>query len=211
MALFMNIKFYTIIALVLFSAACSKGDKHHHKHKKQEPIAASSTVNSDTNINNTFTTTCHTANDAEIVALFDRWNRSLITGNADAVVANYAPNAILLPMTSNQILRNNEEKKEYFQDFLTNHPSSEVKERAIQIGCNSAIDTGIYVLHYQKTGQKLIGRYNLTYQWDGNKWLISNHHVSIIPEQTNAIMHSNANADNYPIPPENMPATIVTH
>ena len=32
----------------------------------------------------------HAGNEAEIAALFDRWNASLATGNPDNVVANYA-------------------------------------------------------------------------------------------------------------------------
>jgi len=35
----------------------------------------------------------------EIAALFDRWNRSLQTGDAHQVVANYAARSILLPTT----------------------------------------------------------------------------------------------------------------
>ena len=34
-------------------------------------------------------------------ALFDRWNESLRTLDADKVVANYAPDGVLLPTVSN--------------------------------------------------------------------------------------------------------------
>ena len=45
---------------------------------------------------------CKSTSEAEISALFDRWNASLQTGDPHKVVANYAPRSILLPTVSNK-------------------------------------------------------------------------------------------------------------
>jgi hypothetical protein len=50
----------------------------------------------------------------EISALFDRWNRSLQTGDPHKVVANYAERSVLLPTVSNKprltaVLKNNKD------------------------------------------------------------------------------------------------------
>jgi hypothetical protein len=43
------------------------------------------------------TMTCAPVTQQEIAALFERWNASLATHEADKVTANYAPDAVLLP------------------------------------------------------------------------------------------------------------------
>jgi hypothetical protein len=54
--------------------------------------------------------------------------------------------------------------------------------RSIELGCNTAIDVGLYTFTYAKTGEVIKGRYTFTYRWDGSKWLISSHHSSVMPE-----------------------------
>ncbi|HLL28802.1 MAG TPA: hypothetical protein VKT73_14275 [Xanthobacteraceae bacterium] len=46
--------------------------------------------------------TCKTINKDQIAALFDRWNKSLATHEAAKVTANYAPDAALLAVVSNE-------------------------------------------------------------------------------------------------------------
>lgn len=130
--------------------------------------------------------TCHATTDSEIAALFDRWNAGLKTGKADIVISNYAPDSILLPTVSNKIYHSVAEKKDYFEHFLTKAPISEINERYIKIGCNSAIDTGIYTFHYGTTDESVTGRYTFTYEWNGNKWLITSHHSSLMPEKVSS-------------------------
>jgi hypothetical protein len=49
------------------------------------------------------TEVCKATNEQEISALFDRWNRSLQTGDPHKVVANYAERSVLLPTVSNKV------------------------------------------------------------------------------------------------------------
>lgn len=126
---------------------------------------------------------CKQVTETEIVALFERWNASLQTGDARKVVANYAPQSILLPTVSNQPRFTPEEKEDYFRHFLVNQPSGRVDLRRIELGCNMAVDSGLYTFAFAKTGALVKARYTYTYRWDGGQWLITSHHSSAMPEQ----------------------------
>lgn len=129
---------------------------------------------------------CKATNDTEIASLFDRWNNALRTGKSENVVANYAPDSVLLPTLSNKVRYSVDEKRDYFNHFLAKAPVGEINERHIQIGCNTALDAGVYTFTFGKTGEKATGRYSYTYQWDGKEWLITSHHSSLMPEQPTA-------------------------
>jgi len=133
------------------------------------------------------TEVCKATDQTEIASLFDRWNDSLQTGDADAVVANYAERSILLPTVSNTPRLTPTEKRDYFEkEFLPKAPSGRIDQRFIQIGCNSAVDAGLYTFTLGKTGEQVSARYSYTYSWDGSKWLITSHHSSAMPETTGA-------------------------
>ena len=70
---------------------------------------------------------CYTiATQQEIAALFDRWNASLQTCDAEKVVNNHAEDSILLPTISNTPRLTRAEKEDYFRAFLENKPSSTI-------------------------------------------------------------------------------------
>ncbi len=129
---------------------------------------------------------CKYPNNEEVASWFDRWNRSLQTGNAEAVVANYAEPSLLLPTASDKARWTPEEKEKYFRDiFLPLRPTGVIDlPRFIEIGCNRAVDAGFYTFTYQATGKVVKARYTFTYRWDGSKWLITTHHSSVVPPAT---------------------------
>ncbi|MGV8894581.1 MAG: SgcJ/EcaC family oxidoreductase [Burkholderiaceae bacterium] len=129
------------------------------------------------------TESCKATSEQEIAALFDRWNQSLLTNDAHQVVANYAERSILLPTASNKPRLTAEEKEEYFHHFLENRPSGKIDLRSVEIGCNTAVDAGLYTFTFAKTGAALSARYTYTYRWDGAKWRITSHHSSYLPER----------------------------
>ena len=126
---------------------------------------------------------CKATSEQEIAALFDRWNQSLQTGDPHKVVDNYAVRSILLPTVSNKPRLTPEEKEDYFHHFLEDRPSGKIDLRSIELGCNSAVDAGLYTFTFAKTGAMVSGRFSYTYRWDGKQWLITSHHSSAMPEK----------------------------
>ncbi|WP_139172099.1 SgcJ/EcaC family oxidoreductase [Geoalkalibacter ferrihydriticus] len=131
----------------------------------------------------TYTEVCKAVTEQEIAALFDRWNASLQTGDPTKVVQNYAERSILLPTVSNKPRLTVEEKKDYFHHFLEDRPSGRIDMRTIELGCNTAVDAGLYTFTFAKTGASVSGRYSYTYRWNGSEWLITSHHSSAMPEK----------------------------
>jgi uncharacterized protein (TIGR02246 family) len=126
---------------------------------------------------------CKPASEKKIAALFDRWNASLHTGDPHKVVANYAEDSILLPTLSNLPRLTPESKEEYFEHFLADEPSGVIDFRRIYLGCNVAVDAGLYTFTFARTGLVVPARYTYTYRWDGSQWLITSHHSSALPEK----------------------------
>ena len=129
------------------------------------------------------TEVCKATNEQDISALFDRWNRSLQTGDPHKVVANYAERSVLLPTVSNKPRLTAAEKEDYFHHFLENKPVGKINSRTIEIGCNTAVDTGLYTFTFGTTGAQIKARYTYTYKWNGKQWLITSHHSSAMPEK----------------------------
>ena len=130
---------------------------------------------------NAKSTECAKISEKEVAALFDRWNASLKTGNPDAVVANYADDAVLLPTVSNKPRTNHAEIREYFVHFLEKEPQGTIDKRIIKIGCNVAQDVGTYTFKL-KGGKTVPARYSFVYEKENGKWLIEHHHSSAMPE-----------------------------
>ena len=147
-------------------------------------IAGCATTTSNNSQSSTVCTKSRIATtEQEIASLFDRWNQSLQSGDPQKVVANYAERSILLPTVSNKVRLTPAEKVDYFHHFLENQPSGEIDMRQIQLGCDMAVDTGLYTFYFAKTGGKMRARYSFTYRWDGKQWLIISHHSSAMPEK----------------------------
>ena len=126
---------------------------------------------------------CRATTDSEIAALFDRWNQSLASRDPAKVVANYAVESILLPTVSNKPRLSPADKLDYFESFLKLLPKGAIDMRTIQVGCNTALDAGIYTFT-MGDGRQVQARYTFTYKWDGAQWLITSHHSSAMPEKT---------------------------
>lgn len=128
-------------------------------------------------------TAARSTSEAEIAALFDRWNQSLQTGDPHKVVANYAERSILLPTVSNKPRLTPTEREDYFHHFLAKRPSGKIDLRQIDISGDMAVDSGLYTFTFAETGEVVSGRYTFVYKWDGEQWLIISHHSSVMPEK----------------------------
>ena len=134
---------------------------------------------------------CKRTSEKEIQELFTRWNDSLLAGDYHKVVSeNYALDSILLPTVSSVPRVSVASKEDYFHHFLESEPSGKITFSHIQIGCNSAIDSGLYTFTFAKprdgSPSTVHARYTYTYIWTGKKWLISSHHSSVNPTEIEA-------------------------
>ncbi|MBW3085131.1 hypothetical protein KEM60_01327 [Austwickia sp. TVS 96-490-7B] len=122
--------------------------------------------------------------EAEIAALFDRWNSVMQNSDAKAVDALYMPDATLLPSLSEHLCENAEERLAYYEMFLAKKPWVSVIERHIYRGHGMAVDVGRYRLEFQEEVERLEGRYSFAYVWNGEEWAIVSHHSSFEPDLT---------------------------
>lgn len=127
------------------------------------------------------TQSCAPIDESGVAALFERWNQSLQTGKPDVVAKNYAERSILLPTLSGVNRVSEAEKVDYFEHFLAAKPQGKVTDRQITLGCNMAVDSGMYTFHMGSSGKEVGARYTYTYQWNGQDWLIVSHHSSLLP------------------------------
>mgnify|MGYP001249027220 FL=1 len=119
--------------------------------------------------------------DSYIAALFEEWNTALQTGEPKNVTALYESNAILLPTISNQVRHNHEEIEDYFIHFLAKGPKGVINESNIRTFGNIAINSGIYTFTFSD-GNSVQARFTYVYRWNGQRWLIVEHHSSTLPE-----------------------------
>lgn len=157
-----------LVAAAVLAGACSR------ETPKASEASASPTPRSEV---------CVTATEPEIRALFDRWNSTLQTGDSRKVVANYAEKSILLPTLSNIPRLTAAEKVDYFDHFLAKKPVGRIDSGTIEIGCNTAVDAGLYTFTFGTSDPPVKARYTYTYKWDGTYWLITSHHSSGMPEK----------------------------
>jgi uncharacterized protein (TIGR02246 family) len=126
---------------------------------------------------------CTPEQEAEILALFTKWNTSLATGNAARVEANYAQNAVLIPTLSNEIRNTPAGRIAYFEkEFLPKKPSGKINQHYLKCIGDIAINSGLYTFTFGDR-TKARARYTFVYQKqrDG-KWLIIEHHSSGMPK-----------------------------
>ncbi|MER7672604.1 SgcJ/EcaC family oxidoreductase [Kitasatospora sp. NPDC096128] len=126
------------------------------------------------------------ASEREIAALFDQWNAALQTSDAGKVADRYAPDAVLLPTASPVIRTDRAGIVDYFEHFLAKKPRGEKVRSVINVlGATSAIDAGLYRFYLTdpKAGETkpVEARYSYEYEKRGGKWLIVNHHSSVLP------------------------------
>ena len=117
----------------------------------------------------------------QITALFKEWNSALQTGEPKQVASLYESTAILLPTVSNKVRHNHEEIEDYFVNFLANGPMGKIDESNIRTFCDIAINSGVYTFTF-RDGTSVQARFTYVYRWNGQQWVIIEHHSSAMPE-----------------------------
>lgn len=119
-----------------------------------------------------------------------QWVRAMETakGNPAPVVSLYAPKAVLLATLSPLPLTSPEELERYFEKLTANkNLKIETKQMLLQFFPDIAIVSGIYVFNFTDKNNKpvsLEARFSFVYHESQGKWLIVNHHSSLIPPTT---------------------------
>ena len=125
---------------------------------------------------------CTPQQEAEILALFAQWDRSLETCDAKEVDANYAQDAILIPTLSNEIRHTPAGRIAYFKErFLPKKPRGKIVKHYVKCIGSIAINSGLYAFTYNG-GAPHLARYTFVYRKFGKKWFIIEHHSSAMPE-----------------------------
>lgn len=120
---------------------------------------------------------------AEIEGLFSEWNKALASGNPDKVVRLYATNAILLPTLSNKPRTNHAEIRDYFAEtFMPRGLSGKIVTAYVRVFADIAICSGVFVFTFNDKSAAQV-RKSFVYRWNGEEWLIVEHHSSLMPEQ----------------------------
>ena len=116
-----------------------------------------------------------------ISKLIDNWNLALQTEDAKKVVELYSSSAILIPTISNKVRHNHREIEDYFIYFLSKGPSFKIDESNIRLFKSLAVNSGIYTATF-KDGSSVKARFTFVYQYISDRWLIIEHHSSMMPE-----------------------------
>ncbi len=117
----------------------------------------------------------------QILALFDEWNSALRTGDPKKVAALYETTGILLPTVSNKVRHNHTEIEDYFVHFLAKGPQGAIDEANIRTFGQIAINSGVYTFSFND-GSAVQARFSFVYRWNGQRWMIVEHHSSKMPE-----------------------------
>ena len=120
---------------------------------------------------------------AEIEGLFSEWNKALVSGDPDEVVRLYATNAILIPTLSNKPRTSHAEIRDYFaQTFMPRGPSGTIVKAYVRVFADIAICSGIFAFTFSDRSAAQV-RKSFVHRWNGEEWLIVEHHSSLMPEQ----------------------------
>ena len=121
----------------------------------------------------------------EVAAATAKWADLFTDDNPDTILVLYDKDAVLWGTLSPKRRDDPEAIKDYFVKAYVALPQHKVSfgDQLIRVYGNTAINTGYYTFTYVKDGEakSLPSRYSFTYVKKGKKWLIVDHHSSVMP------------------------------
>ena len=121
----------------------------------------------------------------EVAAATAKWAELFTDDNPDTILVLYDKDAVLWGTLSPKRRDNPEAVRDYFVKAYVALPSHKVSfgDQLIRVYGNIAINTGYYTFTYVKDGEakSLPSRYSIVYMKKGKKWLIVDHHSSVMP------------------------------
>lgn len=124
----------------------------------------------------------------ELDSVITDWKNAVEGGDAKAIMALYDKNAIMISTFVQNPLVGSEAILGYYKKVLANPDVRVVieEEHPRKFG-DVAVNTGRYTLSYTQEGEDIIvpARFSFTYQLQGKKWIIVDHHSSAVPTPRN--------------------------
>ena len=121
----------------------------------------------------------------EVAAATAKWAVLFTDDNPDTILVLYDKDAVLWGTLSPKRRDNPEAVRDYFVKAYVALPQHKVSfgDQLIRVYGNIAINTGYYTFTYVKDGEakSLPSRYSIVYLKKGKKWLIVDHHSSVMP------------------------------
>ncbi|WP_158889928.1 MULTISPECIES: DUF4440 domain-containing protein [unclassified Pseudomonas] len=116
-------------------------------------------------------------------AALHTWAATVATRDVEAILALYAPDAILVPTLSNEVRDCEDSRREYFRNFLANEGlvcNVEIFKKRVSSKLSTVVVGGLYIFHY-RDGEQVIrvpARFLFTFEQIDGRWLITGHHSS---------------------------------
>lgn len=116
-------------------------------------------------------------------AALHTWAATVATRDVEAILALYAPDAILVPTLSNEVRDSEDSRREYFRNFLANEGlvcDVQIFKKRVSSKLSTVVVGGLYVFHYRE-GDRAISvpaRFLFTFEQIDGRWLITGHHSS---------------------------------
>lgn len=120
----------------------------------------------------------------EAASALEDWKEAVEGGDAEAIVALYDKNAIMISTFMQLPITRRQDLLSYYKKVVANPDVRvEIEEEHPRRFGNMAVNTGRYVLSYTQEGEEEVvpARFSFMYQLQGNKWMIIDHHSSRIP------------------------------
>ena len=123
----------------------------------------------------------------DVSAATQAWIDGMNRHDAGHVVALYDPEAVLWGTRSASLRDTPDTVRDYFKILQTVPPSYKVTlgEQRIRIYGDLALNTGTYSFSEDRDGKPMIrpARFSFVYRNRGGRWLIVDHHSSVVPAQ----------------------------
>jgi uncharacterized protein (TIGR02246 family) len=121
----------------------------------------------------------------DVAAATMQWAQALAQNDPDKVVLLYATDGVLWGTLSPTVRADRAALRDYFVTAFKVLPGLKVTfgEQLIRVYGSTAVNTGYYTFSYTKDGEAktLPARYSFTFVKEGEKWMIVDHHSSVMP------------------------------
>lgn len=124
----------------------------------------------------------------EIGSAITDWKAAVESRDVQAIAALYDKDAIMISTFVQNPLTTNKDLLGYYKKVVANPDVRvEIEEQHPRSFGDMAVNTGRYTLSYTQEGEDIIvpARFSFTYQLQGKKWVIVDHHSSAVPTQQN--------------------------